>query len=889
MPKFRSTRWLAGMLSILMPAATATAEYLFDGYLIPGFDGNPNTEYSAWEIFYSPGSAAPNYPDFAAPNGSYQSASLAGFTLPPGSTSPSDPLAFWDVDNPTITQTGAFAFIIAPGFTGNIYSFSGVTRYEVDDTTDYTLGTVVFQFQADGTLVDFDSIKLIYDNGSGLQELAPDEYIREYASNTSGFGGFTNRNALQWDLTGLGITEYQIVLESSGSSMSFQQAGLDTAATYLGVVPEARTWVASGAGNWSDGANWAEGSTSVLNGNVWFANGAPVVVQLDGDRTVGELRFENAADVTIESSVGSVLTSNTGIVTTPAAIGDYTITTDYELGAFTPFNIDGGRVELAGEVSGDYGLIKTGEGTLVMNHDNTFTMGVGVQGGTLRLAGVNSYTGATSVVFGRLEVASDAPNGLPGALGDASSNIAVGADDTLFSGITTPAELVIVGDHIIDRDITLSVGAFDKALGARNTTTGAIFSGSISLSANSDNIRFAARNVSDMVAFTGPITGGDSQNQITINGDGNEGIVQFSGSDKTYNTATVVAAGELRVNGGITFGGNGDALIERGAELWVDNATFETDLLTVGNANGTGTPILRVTNGGQLTATTGLVQHGAETVLSGSGTLMTLDGLTLDDAAGANRLAVTEGAALLINGNFTSSGTDVIEQTVGGGSGIEVTGTAQLGGTLNVTLSSQANPMDGDIFTLISAGTLTGSYSTINLPDLGAGYQWLVTQTATALTIELEQLETGYNLWATTYGLDPQGDGAPSVDEEFDSLANLLEFGFGLDPTVSDAVPLVVVDATTFTPGVPVMEWDVSNGTELTIQFVRRKNATLENLQYRVEVSEDLANWTSVDPVLTTISDAGGDYEVVSATFSVTPDLDPGVHFARVQVTQVGG
>jgi len=837
----RSSLSAAVFLACFLSAANVSAEFLYDGYLIPSFDGEPNTEYSAWEIFYSPGATVPNYPDLAAPNGSYQSASNAGFTLPSGSTSPADPLAFWHLDNPTITQIGASAFIIGPGFIGNIYSFSGPLAFTIEDTTDYPLGTVVFQFQSDGTLVDFDSIKLIYDTGSGPQELVPDETIREYASNTSSFGGFSNRNALQWDLSGLGITEYEIVMEATGSSMSLQQAGLDTSISYAAVVPESRTWIASGSGNWSDGGNWAESSTSVPNGNVRFANGAPVGVELDGNRTVGELRFESAQDVLIGSATNAVLTSNTGIITSASATGLYTLTTDYALGAFTPFNIAAGEVELAGVVSGPYGLIKSGEGMLVLSHDNTFTQGVGVQGGTLRLGGVNNYTGATSVIFGRLEVAEHAPDGAPGALGNASSDIAVGADDTLFTGITTPAELVIVGDHIIERDITLSVGAFDKALGARNTSAGATFSGAISLSADSTNIRFAARQSGDSVAFTGPITGGDPLNTITINGDGNEGIVQFSGANKTYNSTTIVAAGELRLNGGSSLSGNGDLL----------------------------------------------VQGGSAVTISGGGTTAAIADLQLDDSAGGNRLAVNEGGELTVNGDFTSHTSNVIERTVGDGSSFNVAGQAQLAGTWNVSLASLANPSDGATYTLISAGSLTGSYAALNLPDLGSGYQWNVTQTATALTIEVEQLLTGYDLWAAGYGLDPEGDGAPSVDAEFDSLANLLEFGFGLDPTESDAVPLVVTDATTFTPGLPVVSWDLSAGTELTIRFVRLKNAPAENVAYEVQVSEDLTNWNAVSPILTTISDAGGDYEVVSATFVVTPDLDPSVHFARVNVTRL--
>ena len=154
----------------LVSASAARAENLFSGFLAPSFA----TDYSAWDVMYSPYNGA-NYPDFAAPYGGDAfgqptTASAAGFT-PPANSSPGDPLAYWDVRNPTITQTGtSTAFIIGPGSAGNIYSFSAPLAYRLSETTPYSLGTVVFQFQTDGSLTDFSSIKLQYTD-SGAEKL----------------------------------------------------------------------------------------------------------------------------------------------------------------------------------------------------------------------------------------------------------------------------------------------------------------------------------------------------------------------------------------------------------------------------------------------------------------------------------------------------------------------------------------------------------------------------------------------------------------------------------------------------------------------------------------------------------------------------------------------
>jgi hypothetical protein len=242
------------------------AEFLFDSFLVP--PSSLGADRTSWDILYTP-YGSPNYPDIRAPFGSKQTASMAGVT-PPANASPSDPTAFWDSRNATITQAGQpGAFIIGAGTSGNIYSFSGPTAYRLDNVTAYDLGTVAFQFQTDGTLIDFASIRLQYTDTSGnAVSLLPDELLREYRTSGSTFGGTTNRAAVQWDLTGLGIRTYQILYNAAGSSNSFQIATLATAATYGDIIPASRSWQGNGA--WAEGANWKEGTSSNENGNVRF-------------------------------------------------------------------------------------------------------------------------------------------------------------------------------------------------------------------------------------------------------------------------------------------------------------------------------------------------------------------------------------------------------------------------------------------------------------------------------------------------------------------------------------------------------------------------------------------------------------------------------------------
>ncbi len=587
----------------------AHAEFLYDSYFIPGFDGQPNTEFSRWNVLYAPNGGA-NLPDAFAPNGTYQSASAAGFT-PPSDSNPLDPLAFWHADNATITQTNGGHFIIGPGTAGNIYSFSNPGAYELADSTPFTLGTVVFQFQTEGTPVDFSSIRLVYDNGSGLQELAATEYLREYRSGSGAFGGFNNRNALQWDLTGLGISEYQIVWSSNESSMSFQQALVDTAASYEAVVPESRTWTGTGSQNWGQSSNWQEGSPSVTNGNVRFEHASATSIQLDRARTVGEIMIDTAANLTIAGA--PTLTSNTGITTTAAATGTYTISSNYQLGAYNLMEIGAGTVRLDGVVSGAYGLLKSGEGTLILGNNNTFgssTAGIGVQGGTLRIEGNNTFGGSASVLWGRLEVAANANSG-SGALGTATTAITVGASSSLFAGITEPAELVIDGNYTIARNINIEQGSFEKRLGAQNATSGAAFTGNIALigsDLNATDLKLFAQNNDDRVSFSRNLTGGSATSTVSINADGESGTVIFSGNNKTYNSATEVLGGTLIVANGTSTTGNGAWTVADGATLHVDGTLAGTGALELQNGStltGGGTINKSLTIGGGVTISPG--------------------------------------------------------------------------------------------------------------------------------------------------------------------------------------------------------------------------------------------------------------------------------------------
>jgi len=661
---------------------------MFNGLYWPTLNYNEVYRYSAWDVFSAP-HTAPNYPDIYADFGGDRSDSPYVYPVQRSESgigdpdldvyyNPEDPYAYWDVRNPTITQSATSAFIIGVETqgAGNIYTYSEKTSYVLRDQPilesdpshpiGNTLQTVVFQFQTDGSNVDFSSIELVYkdSHGNEFSLSAPEgEYLREYRGSSGGHwssqGGYSNRIAIQWDLSDIEYfqnpanTAYEIRWASSSSSMSFQKVDLVTSAWYQAGIPLSATWT-KGNGLWSGGGNWdlhkngfGEANEGLQgpqdNGNVRFRNTQAAEVTLDEDGIVGELIFENSPDVTLNSINGRKLTTNTGITTGSSATGTYTLNTDLVLGALNFFEINGGTVVLNGVLSGDYGVVKGGAGTLELNGDNVFSGYLGIQGGTVRVTGTNTYTGATSLVRGDLIIEGDAlVSG--GTLGTPTVNfevdnsiLRIGADESLYTYVTGgevwQANLMVDGNYRIDREVQLAPGDNGKRLGAIHASgEGAEFSGTIRFTGNAadtdnPNPDHAAGNVSltataadDKLIFSGAMIGGATGKTLTLDG---EGTVIFRGVSKQYHHGTALNSGTLLIEENSGYTGNGDLIVNAGAILRVNGVLEGSGSLTLngGQLAGSGTISREYAIGaGSILAPGNSVGHletGAATWLSG--------------------------------------------------------------------------------------------------------------------------------------------------------------------------------------------------------------------------------------------------------------------------------
>ena len=109
-----------------------------------------------------------------------------------------------------------------------------------------------------------------------------------------------------------------------------------------------------------------------------------------------------------------------------------------------------------------------------------------------------------------------------------------------------------------------------------------------------------------------------------------------------------------------------------------------------------------------------------------------------------------------------------------------VTGAATLNGTLDVSLLSGFIPEAGDSFTVLTAGSITGAFSAVELPLLSDGLVWNVNRSSTAVTLAVALADynrngvvdaADYVLWRKTFGqtgtgLLADGNGDNEVDHE---------------------------------------------------------------------------------------------------------------------------
>jgi hypothetical protein len=117
-------------------------------------------------------------------------------------------------------------------------------------------------------------------------------------------------------------------------------------------------------------------------------------------------------------------------------------------------------------------------------------------------------------------------------------------------------------------------------------------------------------------------------------------------------------------------------------------------------------------------------------------------------------------------------------------------------------------------------------------------------------------------------GLSRYNDDA-SASADADGLSNLLEFAFGLNPNVNDGGTLEAnVPGSLLTKRGTPKSWyqSTTNGTDMRVIYIRRKDAAEAGLVYTPQFSGDMVTWTNSAATPTVIAD-GGEVEAVSIKY----------------------
>jgi hypothetical protein len=170
--------------------------------------------------------------------------------------------------------------------------------------------------------------------------------------------------------------------------------------------------------------------------------------------------------------------------------------------------------------------------------------------------------------------------------------------------------------------------------------------------------------------------------------------------DTTEVSGTTLTGGTWEVFGGATL------TLNRGVNLTTNNATVVLD--------------------GPGSAFTNLA-----TLAANGGTLQVLDGAaftTAGDFSNTGTLTIGLGSVVTVSGNYTQQDPNATLEVQLGGTAdtglfgqLQVNGTANLGGALQIDLVNGYAPNSGDSFTILTDGSRNGDFASLNLP---AGAVW---------------------------------------------------------------------------------------------------------------------------------------------------------------------
>jgi hypothetical protein len=517
-------------------------------------------------------------------------------------------------------------------------------------------------------------------------------------------------------------------------------------------VPSTVTWINSSSGDWADGSNWSTGSTPGPNDDVIISQAGITVTHSTGTDSINSLTLSDP--LTISGGSLAIATDSTLNAALSVTGGSLALNGGTLGGTATLTNASGGTLTVT---SSTINAALANQGTLLEQGNSTF-------GGTfsnafnaiLRVQG-NDFTGGSQLTVGgftnagAVELTNVGSNTFSATLALSNNGTLTNTGSITTLGGSTPGGGRTL-TALLNNQGTLTVDANGSTATTLNLAGTSTNSGTISVTGADLNLQNVtgsamfsnAANGTITIAATRTMTIGSvafpSFNAGTLSGGTYNiaGTLEFDNAAITTNAATVILDGTGAA--AIVDQSNNNAL----ANFATNNGSF-----TLQNGRALSTPAF--TNAGSLTIDGGssqLTTAGAYTQTAGSTTLK--NGGTLTPAgAGVNLTAGALVGTGTIGGDLINSGTvnpglsasagkltvtGAYTQNAGGTLNIKlggtdpsafdqlaVTGSAALGGTLNVTLIPGFTPTDGNSFQVLPCAFSTGDFATKTGFSLGGG------------------------------------------------------------------------------------------------------------------------------------------------------------------------
>lgn len=395
------------------------------------------------------------------------------------------------------------------------------------------------------------------------------------------------------------------------------------------------------------------------------------------------------------------------------------------------------RIANQGTITADGGNLQVSPGGTLLTNSNSGVMEA-INGGTLRVispfdstngmfvAGSNSVIDLSkAVVLGGLITTEGAPEGQ--VHGDGAELRGSTLDGDLYvdgsSWLTGAAPMLIAGDWT--NDGTIHINSDGVAGGRVHVTPQGVTMG------GEGQIVLANSPLAQISAVSAGATFVNGEDH-TIRGGGRVGMGMLNVNNAGQIVVDAPGGMEIHSPAGLTNSGL----------VHVDSGVLTSPAGTITN-----TGVVDVDSGASLNHTGNVVSSAGEVIVDGSLTVATgtlnLSGATLTGSGTVNGTVANAGTVapgtpigmLTINGSVGGMQGLQVDLAAGGTDLLQVSGPAQIGGTLVVTLDPNFVPLPAETVTVLSSSALTGTFATVK-----SAARFDVEYTATSVVIHFPGL-----------------------------------------------------------------------------------------------------------------------------------------------------